>query len=109
MSNHTRQGPLEWRQLVQWLRADGVISEEEASRTTARCAQAESAQHPLLRLASVAMLRVSDGKALDVEMLTQWLATHLGMDYLRIDPLKVDVAKVADAVSAAYALSLIHI
>ena len=103
MSNHTRQGPLEWRQLVQWLRADGVISEEEASRTTARCAQAESAQHPLLRLASVAMLRVSDGKALDVEMLTQWLATHLGMDYLRIDPLKVDVAKVADAVSAAYA------
>ena len=41
------RGPLEWRRLVEWLGADGVISPEEASRTVARCAQAESAQHPL--------------------------------------------------------------
>uniref|UniRef100_UPI00374D1536 GspE/PulE family protein n=1 Tax=Rhodoferax sp. TaxID=50421 RepID=UPI00374D1536 len=32
-----------------------------------------------------------------------WLAAHSGLDYLRIDPLKVDVGKVADAMSAAYA------
>ena len=97
------QGPLEWRLLVQWLQQDEVISDDEARRTTTRCSQAESAQHPLLRLASVAMVRQSDNKPLDVEMLTQWLAGHIGLDYLRIDPLKVDVAKVADAVSAAYA------
>jgi general secretion pathway protein E len=83
-------GPLDWRP-GGLARADGVISAEEAQRTIARCAQAESAQHPLVRLASVAMQRASDGKPLDIEMLTQWLAGALGLDYLRIDPLKVDV------------------
>ncbi|MDB5955821.1 type II/IV secretion system protein [Ramlibacter sp.] len=97
------RGPLHWRQLVEWLSEDGVISPEEARRTIARCAQAESAQHPLVRLAAVAMTRASDGKPLDIEALTQYLAARAGMDYLRIDPLKVDVAKVADTMSAAYA------
>jgi general secretion pathway protein E len=96
-------GPLDWRRLVEWLHADHVISDEEATRTIARCAQAESVQHPLVRLASVSMRRAADNKPLDIETLTQWLATHLGMDYLRIDPLKVDVARVADAMGAMYA------
>ena len=48
-------GPIDWRRLVEWLHADGVISEEQANKTIARCAQAESAQHPLVRLASVSM------------------------------------------------------
>ena len=97
------RGPLDWRRLVEWLHHDGVISVEEAHRITARCAQAESAQHPLVRLASVSVRRASDGKPLDIELLTQWLATRAGLDYLRIDPLKVDVGKVADTMSAAYA------
>ena len=99
----SHEGPLDWRHLVKWLRADGVIADDEAARTIARCAQAESVQHPLLRLASVAMRRASDGKPLDVEMLTQWLAGWASLDYLRIDPLRVDVGKVADTMSAAYA------
>ncbi|MDP1968202.1 MAG: ATPase, T2SS/T4P/T4SS family, partial [Burkholderiaceae bacterium] len=96
-------GPLDWRRLVDWLAADGVIAPEQAQRTIARCSQAESAQHPLVRLSSVAMERASDGKVLDIEALTEWLARRVGMDYLRIDPLKVDVGKVADSMSAAYA------
>jgi general secretion pathway protein E len=97
------RGPLHWRTLVEWLSEDGVISQEEAKRTIARCSQAESAQHPLVRLAAVAMTRASDGKPLDIEMLTQYLAARAQLDYLRVDPLKVDVAKVADTMSAAYA------
>ncbi len=96
-------GPLEWRRIVEWLRADGVISEEEAARTIARCSQAESSQHPLVRLASVAMARAADGKPLDVEMLTEYIAQRTGLQYFRIDPLKVDVGRVADAMSASYA------
>jgi general secretion pathway protein E len=99
----TQQGPLAWRTLVEWLSQDGVISPEQARRTIARCSQAESSQHPLVRLAAVAMTRASDGKPLDIEMLTEWLAGRVGLDYLRIDPLKVDVAKVADTMSSAYA------
>jgi general secretion pathway protein E len=97
------EGPLELRQLIEWLAKDGVISRDEAKRTIARCAQAESRQAPLVRLANVAMTRAADGKPLDLEMLTQWLASRAGLAYLRIDPLKVDVGKVADTMSAAYA------
>ena len=96
-------GPLRWQQLVEWLSDDAVISPDEARRTIARCSQAESAQHPLVRLAAVAMTRASDGKPLDIESLTQYLAGRVQLDYLRIDPLKVDVAKVGDVMSAAYA------
>ncbi len=96
-------GPLDWRRIVEWLSEDGVISPEEAQRTIARIAQAESSQNPLVRLASVAMTRVSDGKPLDIEKLCQWLASFSGVEYLRIDPLKVDVGRVAETMSAAYA------
>ena len=96
-------GPVDWRSLVGWLRADGVIADDEAQRTITRCSQAESAQHPLVRLASVSMRRASDGRALDIESLTQWLAGRAGLEYLRIDPLRVDVGKVADMMSAGYA------
>jgi len=99
----TFTGPLGWRRIVDWLSADGVISAEEAQRTVARCSQAESSQHPLVRLASVAMARAEGGKPLDIEALTEYLAQRCGLPYLRIDPLKVDVGKVADTMSATYA------
>ncbi|GER20970.1 MULTISPECIES: GspE/PulE family protein [Variovorax] len=97
------EGPLDLRRLIEWLATDGVISPMEAKRTIARCAQAESRQAPLVRLANVAMTREADGKPLDLEALTQWLAGRAGLAYLRIDPLKVDVGKVADTMSAGYA------
>ena len=102
-SSHVHKGLLNWRSLVQWLQADEVITEQEAVRIHTRCAQAESTQHPLVRLASVAVLRASDNKPLDIESLTQWLAKRSGLGYLHIDPLKVDVGKVADTMSPAYA------
>ena len=96
-------GPLDWRKLVEWLGEDGIISASEAARTIARCAQVQSAQPPLVRLASVSMTRLSDGKPLDLETMAQWLAGRAGLNYMRIDPLKVDVGKVADTMSAIYA------
>jgi general secretion pathway protein E len=102
-AHNAHHGPLDWRRLVEWLRSDAVISAEEAQRIIKRCAQAESVQHPLVRLASVSVHRASDGKPLDIELLSEWLAARVGLDYLRIDPLKVDVGKVADMMSAAYA------
>jgi general secretion pathway protein E len=96
-------GPLDWRKLVEWLSEDGVISPAEAARTIARCSQVQSAQPPLVRLASVSMTRLQDGKPLDIETMAQWLAGRANLNYLRIDPLKVDVGKVADSMSAIYA------
>ena len=97
------RGPLDWRVLVDWLAHDGVIDASEAERTILRCSAGASAQPPLQRLSVVGMSRASDGAALTLDSLSEWLARHLGMEYMRIDPLKVDVGKVADAMSAAYA------
>ena len=97
------RGPLDWQRLIAWLQADGTISAEEAARASARCTQGESAQHPLLRLASLGVRRAADAKILDAEALLAWLAPRAGLAYLRIDPLKVDVSKVAEAFTAAYA------
>jgi general secretion pathway protein E len=48
-----------------------------------------------------------DAKALKrvitLEELTFWLARRSGLDYLRIDPLKIDAPNVGDLVTAAYA------
>jgi general secretion pathway protein E len=96
-------GPLDWRKLVEWLSEDGVISTAEATRTITRCSQVQSSQAPLIRLASVSMTRLSDGKPLDIETMAHWLAGRANLSYLRIDPLKVDVGKVADSMSAIYA------
>ena len=96
-------GPVHWRHLVEWLREDGVITPAEADRTIARCSQAESAQPALVRLAAVGIERAADGQPLDVEALTQFLARRAGLDYLRIDPLRVDAGKVSDTMSASYA------
>src|SRR3989339_337030 len=78
-------GPLDWRSLVQWLQFDGLITALEAQRIQSRCAQAESAQHPLLRLTSVGVHSASDDKAMGIEALVQWLATRAGLARFRID------------------------
>ncbi|MCB2744322.1 hypothetical protein KQ749_14890, partial [Listeria monocytogenes] len=43
------------------------------------------------------------GRKLDLETLTQWLAEYAGQPYLRIDPLKIDVAAVTPLMSYAFA------
>jgi general secretion pathway protein E len=96
-------GPLQWRSIVRWLQADGLITADEAERTIVRCSQAESSLHPLVRLAHVSMVRADGAPAFDVETLTQYVAQRCGLPYLRIDPLRVDAGRVAETMSASYA------
>lgn len=97
------QRPLELTQVIHWLQTDGWISPELAQATIDRCSHAASSQHPIVRLASVVVPRLQDGKALDVELLTEFVAKHCGLPYYKIDPLKVDAAKVAETMGAPYA------
>ena len=57
----------------------------------------------IVRLAGAGLLRHGTAKALDAERLTEWLAGRCKLPYLRIDPLKVDVARVTEVMSAGYA------
>ena len=98
-----RQGRLEWRPLLDWLREDGLITAADADNTARRFAGGQSKQHPLVRLAAADLVRAGTAKPLDVEALTEWLAGRCGLPYLRIDPLRVDVGRVAEIMSINYA------
>ncbi|HSN32824.1 MAG TPA: GspE/PulE family protein [Ideonella sp.] len=94
---------LDWRELIEWLRADRVIAADEAERTRRRFAGADSAQHPLVRLGNAGLVHAGSGQPLDAEALTEWLAKRVKLPYLRIDPLKVDVGRVGEVMSINYA------
>lgn len=96
-------GRLEWRRLLKWLQDDGVIGADDHERTFKRFASADSVQHPLVRLGAAGLAHAASGKAIDTEFLTEWLAGRCGLPYLRIDPLKVDVGRVAEVMSINYA------
>jgi general secretion pathway protein E len=101
------KGRLEWPLLLDWLRDDGLVTPADAERVAARFRAGASALHALVRLGGAGLVRV-DGKRgaqspLDTEALTEWLAGRCRLPYLRIDPLRVDVGRVADVMSVQYA------
>jgi general secretion pathway protein E len=98
-------GRLDWRWLLDGLREDGWISAEDAERVKSRFGAGASSLHALVRLGGAGLVRKGSGKALDTEALTEWLAGRAKLPYLRIDPLRADVGRVADVMSVAYAES----
>ncbi len=96
-------GRLEWPVLLEWLREDGCISAEDAEQVGARFRAGPSSLHALVRLGAAGLSHAGNGRVLDTEALTEWLAGRSGLGYLRIDPLKVEVGRVADVMSVQYA------
>ncbi|MBX3637345.1 MAG: Flp pilus assembly complex ATPase component TadA [Rubrivivax sp.] len=97
------RGRLDWPLLLQWLQQDGWIAAEDAERVAARFRAGASSLHALVRLGGAGLVRQGSGRALDTEALTEWLAGRCGLPYLRIDPLRVDVGRVAEVMSVQYA------
>ena len=95
------RGRLDWHQLLGWLRDDGLVTEDDAQRVIRRFAAGSSSLHALVRLGGAGLQ--NQGRALDCEALTEWLARRVQLPYLRIDPLKVDVGRVAEVMSLQYA------
>ena len=96
-------GKLTLKTILAWLAEDRWLTHEEADRTARRFSGGTSAQGPLVRIGNAGLARATDGKILDVETLTEWLAKRTKVPYQRIDPLKCDVGRVADVMSLVYA------
>ncbi|AZD05134.1 GspE/PulE family protein [Pseudomonas chlororaphis] len=96
---------LDLNDLLRDLVAQGFISQDSAEHAlTTRRNAANSQLHPLDFLASQHLDDLSrPGRRLDLESLTLWLAQQAGQPYLRIDPLKIDVAAVTPLMSYAFA------
>ncbi len=104
-----RRGRLELDEVLAALIVDGRIAAEDARklRQTARPQRAVRNAielHPLVLIASAAIEdRAHPGRPLSLERLSEWLAGHAGLPYLRLDPTRIEVAQVTQIVSQAYA------
>ena len=93
---------IDWRRLSRWLLRDREITQQEYERIVERCTVMESRQHPLVRLAQLGVQKASDGTPMDMEYLVRFLAHKAGLEYLKIDPLKVDAGRIAETMSSSY-------
>src|SRR5678816_3526906 len=82
--------------------ADGLIPAAEAERLAR--SRSHNFDHPLEFLAAQHLKSARPPhKPLILETLVEWLAGKLGVPYLHIDPLKIDLGAVTQTMSNAYA------
>ncbi|PKF70518.1 GspE/PulE family protein [Pseudomonas fluvialis] len=109
MSNLAPTAPDRWLDLNDLLRLlveQGRLSPANAEQclNLRRASSAASAQHPLEFIAAQQLDDLAHpGRRLELEGLTLWLAELAGQPYLRIDPLKIDVAATTALMSHAFA------
>ncbi|HEY5734181.1 MAG TPA: GspE/PulE family protein [Gammaproteobacteria bacterium] len=89
--------------LLAAMESDGLISREqhESLNRSIRPKDLEHA-HPISLIAEQAWQAATDGSLLNEEAITMWLADKLGVEYLRIDPLKTDVQATTALASFKY-------
>src|SRR5690606_3634950 len=99
------EGVLDLRRLITDLVADGRIKQEDANILLGATRTREQAvMHPLSYIASQNLEDLQrPGKILTGDALTEWLAEKADMKIVHIDPLKIDVPKVTEVMSFAFA------
>jgi general secretion pathway protein E len=91
-------------EVVDWLVADGLVETEAAEALKTERRLHGGREHPLVVIADQKWRTTRPvERVLTLELLTEWLATRSGLDYMHIDPLKIDFTGVADVMSSAYA------
>ena len=83
------------KEVLDELVADGWVDKDDAERALAGSRTERSELHPLVVIANKQLRRPQPlHQLLSLELLTEWLASKAGLPYLRIDPLKLDIAAV---------------
>jgi len=101
----TSEHLLDLPSMLEELVKEGFISQRQAEDILiAPRTKKELSQHPLEIVADRGFEnRKTPGRELDLETMTLWLAERARQPYLRIDPLKVNVNKVTEVMSYAFA------
>ncbi|WP_150430816.1 GspE/PulE family protein [Dechloromonas sp. CZR5] len=91
-------------EVVDWMVEDGLIGREAADALKSERRLHGGKIHPLIVIADQKWRSAKlPTQLLNLENLTEWLAGRTGLDYLHIDPLKIDFTGVAEVMSSAYA------
>ncbi len=85
--------------------ADGMVARPVAQGLLFTVTPKDRAERHALELVADAKIHHANStkRIITLEELTFWLAKRTGLDYLRIDPLKIDAPNVGDLVTASYA------
>jgi len=99
---------LDLQQIFTWLLADGTVTKDDVkdfyTQAQGIFRNASIAIHPLSAVAQCKRQTAqTPQRTITLEWLTEWLARKVQLPFYRIDPLKIDFAKVADVMSATYA------
>jgi general secretion pathway protein E len=88
-------------ELLEWLVEDKLVEASAAVSLRKERRYYRGALHPLAIIAEQKWKNA--GVPLTLEALAEWLARRVGLEYLHIDPLKIDFAAVTEVMSSAYA------
>ncbi|MCW8924130.1 MAG: GspE/PulE family protein [Gammaproteobacteria bacterium] len=95
---------LDVHEILTWLEEDGMVTADNAHMVRMLAGgKAFLDKHPLEIIAERHWMDEKTARPLTLDALTEWFAQRVGLPYLRIDPLKIDVAQVTDVMSFAYA------
>ena len=109
MSKHSETNPggdrrLTLAEVTDALVADGLVAADVADKFKQERRYFGGDMHPLIVLAEQRWKSLKPPhRTLDLDVLTQWLADWVHLDYLHIDPLKINFAAVTEVMSNAYA------
>ena len=91
-------------ELLAALVEDGMLDAGQARTETGYARLSQARRHALVAVAERRLKSAAPPhRVLDLDTLCDWLARRSGLEYVRIDPLKVDFARVAEVMSSSYA------
>ena len=95
---------LKLAEVLSMLVADGMVAKDdsEAFITERRIHRHDT--HPLIAIAEKSWKsKAAPFRILNIDILTEWMAKKVGMEYFHIDPLKIDFTNLVDLMSIDYA------
>ncbi|HEY0634701.1 MAG TPA: GspE/PulE family protein [Gammaproteobacteria bacterium] len=95
---------LQLAEVLEGLSADGLLDAQRGQTLLAVVSGARQTEHPLITIAHHKWPNARNPQhILDLETLCEWQAGKAGLPYVRIDPLKIDIAAITGVMSYAYA------
>jgi general secretion pathway protein E len=92
-------------EILDWLLLDKLADPEAAEKLRKERRYYRGTMHPLVIVADQKWRKgnAAGTSLLTLDVLAEWLAKRVGLEYLHIDPLKIDFAAVTEVMSSAYA------
>ncbi len=91
-------------EVIDGLVADGLVDAREADRFKQERRYHKGDTHPIIVIAEQRWKSLqAPHRVLDHEQLTRWLAKWCGLEYMHVDPLKINISGVTEVMSISYA------